>query len=305
MPQRLSQRRHFAFFEGGGGSFRNDFLRLFPWIYTCCQDKEEGGMEACNVGIKLTLTSLQFASPPLTLMRAYTLARSAHPGTRRCRAKNGALLRLTQCGVAEISCNKNVIGKIPIKMCEERGKSRVAASYERMRRQTRGEGGRQQSLMEEKCWSTRDEGGIFSLLTTGYPATLWWKNKKTFWLLLPSLALLSFFQILFSFSTWQRSLKLLSFPNQKLFPDSLPLSYNYSSGPCFSLLFSGLLFQHGLFCAQGDITASMGQRLPSSYSEGQKSGLLSLVRTYLIPNSVTLQITRRPDVILWNTFAGT
>lgn len=130
-------------------------------------------MEACNVGIKLTLTSLQFASPPLTLMRAYTLARSAHPGTRRCRAKNGALLRLTQCGVAEISCNKNVIGKIPIKMCEERGKSRVAASYERMRRQTRGEGGRQQSLMEEKCWSTRDEGGIFSLLTTGYPATLW------------------------------------------------------------------------------------------------------------------------------------
>lgn len=108
----------------------------------------------------------------------------------------------------------------------------------------------------------------------------------------------SFFQILFSFSTWQRSLKLLSFPNQKLFPDSLPLSYNYSSGPCFSLLFSGLLFQHGLFCAQGDITASMGQRLPSSYSEGQKSGLLSLVRTYLIPDSVTLQITRRPDVIL-------
>lgn len=305
MPQRLSQGRHFAFFWGGGVFSQwlppplSLNLHLLP-------RQRGGGMEACNVGIKLTLTSLQFASPPLTHMRAYTLARSAHPGTRRCRAKNGALLRLTQCGVAEISCNKNVIGKIPIKMCEERGKSRVAASYERMRRQTRGgggEGGRQQSLMEEKCWSTRDEGGIFSLLTTGYPATLWWKNKKTFWLLLPSLALLSFFQILFSFSTWQRSLKLLSFPNQKLFPDSLPLSYNYSSGPCFSLLFSGLLFQHGLFCAQGDITASMGQRLPSSYSEGQKSGLLSLVRTYLIPD--TSQITRRPDVVLWNTFAGT
>lgn len=62
MPQRLSQKWHFAFFEGGV-FFCNGFLRPFPWIYTCCQDKEEGGMEACNVGIKLTLTSLQFASP--------------------------------------------------------------------------------------------------------------------------------------------------------------------------------------------------------------------------------------------------
>ena len=91
----------------------------------------------------------------------------------------------------------------------------------------------------------------------------------------------SFFQVLFSFSTWQRSLKLLSFPNQKLFPDSLPLSYNYSAGPCFSVLFSGLLFQHCLFCTRGDITASMGRRRPGSFSVGQRSGLLPLVHTYL------------------------
>lgn len=109
-----------------------------------------------------------------------------------------------------------------------------------------------------------------------------------------------FFQILFSFSTWQRSLKLLSFPNQKLFPDSLPLSYNYSAGPCFSVLFSGLLFQHCLFCTRGDITASMGQRQPSSYSICQRSGLLPLAHTYL--SSICASIACRPDVILWNTF---
>lgn len=65
----------------------------------------------------------------------------------------------------------------------------------------------------------------------------------------------SFFQTLFSFSTWQHSLKLLSFPNRELFPDSLPLSYNYSAGLCFSVLFSGLRFQHCVFCTQGDITS--------------------------------------------------
>ena len=72
-----------------------------------------------------------------------------------------------------------------------------------------------------------------------------------------------FFQMLFSFSTWQRSLKLLSFPNRELFPDSLPLSYNYSAGPCFSVLFSGSSFPAlpvpypgG---GGGDITASVGQ----------------------------------------------
>lgn len=115
------------------------------------------------------------------------------------------------------------------------------------------------------------------------------KKKNTIWLVLCFLALL------FSFSTWQRSLKLLSFPNQKLFPDSLPLSYNYSAGPCSSLLISGLLFQNCLFCTQGDITASMGQR-PGAYSIGQRSGLLPLLHTYFIP--VCASITCRPDVIL-------
>lgn len=141
-------RNDILLFLRGGVFFCNGFLRPFPWIYTCCQDKE--ALEACNVGIKLTLTSLQFACPPLTHMRAYTLARSAHPGTRRCRAKNGALLRLTQCGVAEISCNKNVIGKIPIKMCEERAEW-LPATKEWGGKQEEKEGG-------SRVWWKRNAG---------------------------------------------------------------------------------------------------------------------------------------------------
>lgn len=76
---------------------------------------------------------------------------------------------------AEISCNKNVIGKIPIKTCEERGKRGEPASQQRMRKQRR-RGRGQERLMErgehvEKSKRKRRTWGIFSLLTTGYPAT--------------------------------------------------------------------------------------------------------------------------------------
>lgn len=70
----------------------------------------------------------------------------------------------------------------------------------------------------------------------------------------------------------------LEFPKPKsYFLIHSPLSYNYSAGTRSSLLFSGLLFQHGLSCAPGDITASMGQRLPGSYSVGRRSRLLPLL----------------------------
>ena len=173
-----------------------------PWLHYCYQEKREGGgTESCNVGIKLTLAPLQFTSPSpnpthslthshththaRTHTHVYTLAGSTHPGTQRCRAKNGALLRLTQCGVLKFPAIKNVIGKIPIKMCEERGKSLPA--NKRMRKQRRGGGGGEgggggwESVMEKEGVSQREvrgrEGsgrggwGIFSSLTTGYPAT--------------------------------------------------------------------------------------------------------------------------------------
>lgn len=89
-----------------------------------------------------------------------------------------------------------------------------------------------------------------------------------------------FFQILFSFSTWQRSLKRLSFPNQKLFPDSLPLSYNYSAGPCFSALF--FFFPAlPLLDPGGDITSSTGQRRVLILYKSEVR-LLPPVHTYLI-----------------------
>lgn len=81
-----------------------------------------------------------------------------------------------------------------------------------------------------------------------------------------------FFQILFSFSTWQRSLKRLSFPNQKLFPDSLPLSYNYSAGPCFSALFFFFFFQHCLFWTRGVTSHPQRGKGGYSYSISQRSG---------------------------------
>lgn len=108
---------------GGGCSDQNDgeamprcaltlrlLCRLFsqqlpaflpPRIYFCYHKREEGPCEGWHH------SPAALAHPRHhSHTHASTLAGPTYPGTQRCRAKNGALLRLTQCGVAEISCRK-------------------------------------------------------------------------------------------------------------------------------------------------------------------------------------------------------
>lgn len=195
---------------------------------------------------------------------------------------------------AEISCNKNVIGKIPIKTCEERAES-LPANEDWEGKDEGGGGGGQESLIErgESCREKvrGREGSGRGRLRDILLADHWipchpsaWK-KSTFgfsWVLSPFF--IFFFKSCFHLAHG-------SAPSNSWVSQTKSYFLIHSLSHIIILLdrVSQFFFQaffSSTACSVLGVTSQPQwgkKRRPGSYSMGQRSGLLPLVHTYLIP----------------------
>lgn len=219
-----------------------------------------------------------FFLAPLTHSHTHTLASPTQPGTRRCRAKNGALLRLTRCGVLTFPAIKTWLGRYPLKHARK--------ERQRIRKQGRGEGGRRAGEGKGSCvdkgYKKRGirEGRWRDILLFDYPATPVQQEKKSILVsftlsLLLSLSRSLFFKCCFHLAhgstpsnSWVSQTKsyflIHSLSHIIILLDCVAQFFFFfflrPSFPALPVLYTG--WHH--------ITASMGQRQPGSYSIGQR-----------------------------------
>lgn len=185
-------------------------------------------------------------------------------------------------------------------MCEERGKRREPASQRRERKQRGGGEGCGDNVEEEKDQGAK--GRLRDILLVDHwipyhPSARKQHTKRTIWLLLCSLVL----QFLFSkscFHLGHGSILTLEFPKPKAiswFTAShiiIPLDCIHNFFPHASL------FQHCLFCAHCDITASKHKGCPACTLWVRGCGC-SYSLTILNP-CLHVALMCEPDRILWN-----